>query len=81
MALHSVAMTESFDRAVEQCVNLLGDADSTGAIAGQISGAMYGYRAIGKRFRTDLHCWDDGHIALRAALLVTRNDVGSHECS
>ena len=70
MALHSVAMTGSFDAAVERCVNLLGDADSTGAICGQIAGAMYGYRAIHPVFRSNLHKWDDGQIALRAALLV-----------
>ena len=73
MALHSVAMTDSFDDAIERCVNLLGDADSTGAIAGQIAGAMYGYRAIHPRLRSDLHDWDDGQVALRAALLATRS--------
>eukprot|EP00325_Prymnesiales_sp_UTEX-LB-985_P013129 CAMPEP_0174750902 /NCGR_PEP_ID=MMETSP1094-20130205/98728_1 /TAXON_ID=156173 /ORGANISM="Chrysochromulina brevifilum, Strain UTEX LB 985" /LENGTH=172 /DNA_ID=CAMNT_0015956309 /DNA_START=98 /DNA_END=616 /DNA_ORIENTATION=- len=71
MALHSIAMTDSFDAAIERCVNLLGDADSTGAICGQIAGAMYGYRAIHDHLRRDLHRWDDGQIALRAALLVT----------
>ena len=71
MALHSVAMTNSFDAAIERCVNLLGDADSTGAIAGQIAGAMYGYGAIHERLRAHLHLWDDGQIALRAALLVS----------
>jgi ADP-ribosylglycohydrolase len=80
MALHSVAMTDSFDAAIERCVNLLGDADSTGAIAGQIAGAMYGYRAIHPHMRSNLHDWDDGQIALRAALLVTRSsDRQGHE--
>ena len=69
-------MTSSFDAAVERCVNLLGDADSTGAIAGQIAGAMYGYRAIHPRLRGDLHDWDDGQIALRAALLAVRRPRG-----
>ena len=72
MAMHSVAMTTSFDAAIAHCVNLLGDADSTGAICGQIAGALYGYGAIHPRFKSDLHKWDDGQIALRAALLVTR---------
>ena len=72
MAMHAVATTTSFDRAIEKCVNMLGDADSTGAICGQIAGALYGYRSIGGRFRRELHQWDDGHIALRAALLVAR---------
>ena len=72
MAMHSVAMTTSFDAAIAHCVNLLGDADSTGAICGQIAGALYGYGAVHPRFKSDLHKWDDGQIALRAALLVTR---------
>ena len=68
----SVDAAADFDAAIERCVNLLGDADSTGAVAGQIAGAMYGYRAIHERLRAHLHLWDDGQIALRAALLVTR---------
>ena len=75
-------MTSTFDAAIERCVNLLGDADSNGAICGQIAGAMYmyGYRAIHPRLRSHvrshLHEWDDGHIAalLRAALLVPTVD-------
>merc|ERR1711907_392777 len=43
MALHSVANSDSFDTAIERCVNLRGDADTTSAIASQIAGAMYGY--------------------------------------
>lgn len=77
MALHSCAMTATFDDAVAHCVNLLGDADSTGAICGQIAGAMYGYRAIHPLFRRNLQRWDDGHIALRAALLVATGDIGA----
>jgi ADP-ribosyl-[dinitrogen reductase] hydrolase len=72
MALHSVASTDSFERAIEHCVNLLGDADSTASIAGQIAGALYGYGAIHERFKANLHRWDDGQIAMRAALLVSR---------
>jgi ADP-ribosylglycohydrolase len=71
IAMHAVASTDSFDAAIARCVNFLGDADSTGAIAGQIAGAMYGFRAIDPRFREQLHRWDDGEIALRAALLFT----------
>jgi len=72
VALHSVARTDSFGRAIEHCVNLLGDADSTAAIAGQIAGAMYGYQAIDARFKANLHTWDDGQVAMRAALLIMR---------
>ena len=74
IALHSVCQTASFDGAIEHCVNFLGDADSHGAICGQIAGALYGYRAIHPKLRANLHAWDDGQVALRAALLVTRDE-------
>jgi len=70
MALFAVAQTDSFGGAIELCVNLCGDADSTGAICGQIAGATYGWRAIPEVWRADLHRWDEGEVALRAALLV-----------
>ena len=39
VALHCVAATNSLDAAVQRCLNFLGDADTTGAIVGQIAGA------------------------------------------
>lgn len=46
MALWGVYHTTTFDQAVISVVNLLGDADSTGAVAGQLAGALYGYQGI-----------------------------------
>ena len=46
MALWGVYHTTSFEAAVRKVVNLLGDADSTGAVAGQMAGALYGYRSL-----------------------------------
>jgi len=71
MALHSVYHTKSYMAAVARCVNFLGDADSTGAICGQIAGAFYGIGAIDDRLQEQLNQWDDGEIALRGALLYT----------
>ena len=64
MALHAVATTEllarsswlcswprCFHTAVEKAVNFLGDADTVGAIAGQLAGAFYGVDAIDERAR------------------------------
>jgi len=48
----------------------LGDADTTGAICGQIAGAFYGMSAIDTRLIASLRTWDAGEIALRGALLV-----------
>jgi ADP-ribosylglycohydrolase len=71
MALWSVYNTTSFDQAVVKCVNLLGDADSTGSIAGQIAGAFYGFSTIDPRFVANLEKWDSGDTALRGALLYS----------
>lgn len=69
MALWSVYHTKSFDDAIERCVNLCGDADSTAAVCGQIAGAVYGYQTINNRFISQMEEWDDADIAARAALL------------
>merc|ERR1712039_323536 len=63
MALWSVYHTTSFDQAVERSVNLLGDADSHGSVAGQLAGALYGYTTIHKQFQDWLNRWDDHEIA------------------
>jgi ADP-ribosyl-[dinitrogen reductase] hydrolase len=54
VALHCVAATASLDAALERCVNFLGDADSTGAIAGQLAGAVYGVGALHPAFVANL---------------------------
>lgn len=69
IALHSMYHTTSFMGAVTRCINFLGDADSTGAICGQIAGAFYGVDAIDDRLVAKLRRWDDGYIALRGAML------------
>lgn len=45
-ALYAVVTTGDFRSAVLKAVNLGGDADTIGAVAGQIAGALYGYQAI-----------------------------------
>ena len=46
----AVATTNSFEDAVLKAVNLGGDADTIGAVAGQIAGACYGMEAIPQRW-------------------------------
>ena len=75
IALHAVANTDSFDAAIERCVNCLGDADSHGAVCGQIAGAMYGWTGIGEHLKATVRQWDDDEIGLRAALLVVQGRV------
>merc|ERR1712129_423962 len=77
LALHCVYHTDSFIAAISKCVNCQGDTDSTGAIAGQIAGAFYGYRQIDPRCVANMEQWDDREIALRAALLFILGSEGS----
>jgi ADP-ribosyl-[dinitrogen reductase] hydrolase len=53
-ALWCVARTGSFEEAVVLAANLGGDADTTAAIAGQLAGALYGYRSIPRRWLAQL---------------------------
>lgn len=62
--------TDSFTSAVEKSINLLGDADTTAAITGQLAGALYGYRSIDPALVAAVERWDpNSYIALRGALL------------
>jgi hypothetical protein len=71
IALHSFYHTRSFMAAITRCINCLGDADSTGAICGQMAGAFYGLESIDRRLVQQLNRWDSGEIALRGAMLYS----------
>eukprot|EP00300_Choanocystis_sp_HF-7_P002968 c12242_g1_i2.p1 GENE.c12242_g1_i2~~c12242_g1_i2.p1 ORF type:complete len:405 (+),score=66.64 c12242_g1_i2:85-1299(+) len=75
MALHSIYHTTNFDDAVLKCVNMRGDADTTGAICGQIAGAMYGYSRISDAMKRPIEQWDHLSIPLRAILLYRRGEL------
>ncbi len=49
-ALWALNSTSTFEDALVAAVNLAGDADSIGAVCGQLAGAKYGYSAIPKRW-------------------------------
>ena len=49
-ALHCLYTTDSFEEAIVKAVNLGGDADTIGAIAGGLAGAIYGFSDIPKRW-------------------------------
>lgn len=53
-ALDAVARTSSLEDAIVRAVNLGGDADTVGAVAGGLAGAMYGYDSIPTRWREAL---------------------------
>eukprot|EP00439_Symbiodinium_sp_Y106_P038945 s4820_g4.t1 len=75
MALWALWSSNSYSSAVRAGVNLLGDADTVGAIVGQMAGSLYGWKqikseAFSERCVRNLKYWDKcAEIGLRAALL------------
>ena len=67
-ALWAVGGSASFEDAVLKAVNLGDDADTVGAVAGQIAGAVWGYQAIPRAWRERL-AWGD-EIIERALRLM-----------
>lgn len=68
-ALWAVGSTTSFEDALILAVNLADDADTVGAVTGQLAGALYGVKAIPERWTTQL-AWRDKIIGL-ADMLTT----------
>ena len=75
-ALWAVGNTGSFEDALVLAVNLAGDADTVGAVAGQIAGAVYGAAAIPERWLRPL-AWRERIEAVGRDLLAAgpRRDV------
>ncbi len=69
MALHAVYTTGTGSDALARCVNLRGDADTTGAICGQIAGAFYGAASFDRAWVANVRRWGKREVELRAALL------------
>lgn len=59
IALYSVLATPTFKEAVILAVNHSGDSDSTGAIAGNLAGTLYGAEAIPDRWTTTAELHDE----------------------
>merc|ERR1712151_1348844 len=76
MALHCVWTTCSLEEAVLKAVNKRGDADTVGAITGQIAGALYGVSSIPEEWVNAVQRWDHGgDIVLRAHMLLSHKNV------
>lgn len=83
VALHCMYHTSTFNEAVARCVNLCGDADTTGAICAQLAGAFYGVGAMDPAWRTMIREWDGGgEVEMRALGLFAQGSVeeGGAEC-
>jgi ADP-ribosylglycohydrolase len=57
-ALWSFYTTNTFEEGMIKAVNLGNDADTTGAVYGQLAGAYYGYDSIPKRWIESLYKHD-----------------------
>ncbi len=74
MALHCVWTTNTFEEALLKVVNMGGDADTVGAITGQIAGVIYGASAIPKDWILTIQQWDNGgDIATKAYKLFKKS--------
>jgi ADP-ribosyl-[dinitrogen reductase] hydrolase len=58
-ALWCIAHSTTLEEAILTAVNLGDDADTTGAITGQIAGALYGCRSIPEKWLASLHMRDE----------------------
>lgn len=67
IAIYCALRSDSFEEGVMLAVNLTGDSDSTGAIAGNLLGALYGVEAIPKRWLEPLE--------LREVIAVVADDL------
>jgi ADP-ribosyl-[dinitrogen reductase] hydrolase len=74
-ALWAVGTTDTFENALVLAVNLADDADTVGAVAGQLAGALYGASAIPERWLTPL-AWRDRFIAIADQLSGSAADYG-----
>jgi ADP-ribosyl-[dinitrogen reductase] hydrolase len=66
-SLWAVSGSESFEEAVLKAVNLGDDADTVGAVTGQIAGAVFGFAAIPERWRRTI-AWPERLAAKADAL-------------
>jgi len=75
MSLHIIYHTRSLKDVILKAVNLGGDCDSVGAVAGAIAGAIYGYDDFVKDAYEWVKKWDEMKIALRAYKLFHKKPV------
>jgi ADP-ribosyl-[dinitrogen reductase] hydrolase len=75
-ALWSVYTTESFGEALITAVNLGGDADTVGAVTGQLAGALYGVGAIPARWLDQLASLDSLSKRWNELILLSKPENG-----
>jgi poly(ADP-ribose) glycohydrolase ARH3 len=83
-AIASFVFSDGFEQAVIRAVNLGGDTDTLGAMAGAVAGAYYGASNIPSRWLQVLENEGKGHdyirnLSLRAARIVSKNLEAEHK--
>lgn len=76
--LHHFFTTDSFESCVVETVNRGEDADTTGAIAGMLAGALYGAEAIPKRWLEKLDASIKAEIKQQTQKLLKGSTHGNH---
>ncbi len=76
-ALWAVATTTTFEGAILRAVNLGHDADTVGAVAGQIAGALYGLDAIPQHWVAQLYRGQDLLALANQLFDASLNSTGS----
>jgi len=66
-ALWALSRTDTFQEGMLKAINLGGDADTVGAVYGQLAGAIYGARGIPKAWRA--------HVALAGDITALADSV------
>lgn len=74
-ALWAFYNTDNFEKGALKVVNLGDDADSTGAVYGQIAGAFYGYTAIPEHWRKKLYRCLDLEIMAESLYQLASSDT------
>ncbi|KRX10587.1 ADP-ribosylation/Crystallin J1 [Pseudocohnilembus persalinus] len=73
MALHIIYQSENFEQCILKAVNLGGDADTLGAITGQIAGALFGICEKMKLWYEQIMKWEEQKVLIRAYKLFNKN--------
>lgn len=73
---HFLFSTQTFEECLVKTVNQGGDADTTGAVAGMVAGAVYGSRGIPGRWMKRLNATVSAEIDDLAAYLVSQSPAG-----
>jgi len=76
MALHCFYTTKDFSSCVTKAINMCGDADTVGSIAGQIAGAYYGASQIPYKWIQTIQKWDNGGTIIYRASKLYKSFCG-----